>query len=154
MKTFEEYFRSDRKFEDAPAAIQEKIRRLCGIGKKLLFGNITQAERSYLNKKAYEILEVNEDGYFDEVAAEVENALPGVLFNSSLFVLLPNGIVVEEAGNAIRFHARDKALLALMGELEEEYMQAMDEWTESQEAFEEYWSENAVWLSSNVLFVK
>lgn len=146
MKKFEEYFgKSGRKFEDAPAHIQEKIKRLCGIGKKLLFGNITQAERSYLNKKAYEVLEVNEDGYFDEVAAEVENALPGALVTASLFVLLPNGIVMEEAGNALRFHARDKTLLALMEELEEEYMQAMDEYAEAQEAFEEHWRENAFW---------
>lgn len=109
MKTFKEYFEAPRQqLKDAPIEIQEKIKRVCGIGKKILVNDVSASEHDFLWKKVHEILD---DGFPGKTIKEIEKYLPQASFCCSDFVELPNGIVLEDEGSWMQFLAKDAALV-------------------------------------------
>lgn len=127
MKKFEEYFEAPRqRFEDAPVEIKEKIKRICGIGKKLLVKDVSMSERTYLWKKLHEILD---DGFPGKTIKEIEKYLPTARFCCSDFVELPNGIILEDEGSWMQFLVRDSALVEFerCAEIDEDYFKSYEE---------------------------
>lgn len=127
MKTYQEYLEEPRqKFEDASVEIQEKIKRLCGITKKLFVQDISENERTFLWKKVDEILD---HGLPGKKIAEIEKYLPTARFCCSDFVELPNGVILEDEGSWMQLFTKDTALpeFERCAEQDEWYFKLCDE---------------------------
>lgn len=127
MKAYQEYLEAPRqRFEDAPAEIQEKIKRLCGITKKLLVQDVSASEHDFLWKKVNEILN---HGLLGKKIAEIEKYLPTAQFCCSDFVELPNGVILEDEGRWMQLFTKETALAEFerCAEHDEWYFKLCDE---------------------------
>jgi hypothetical protein len=115
MKKFEEYrvLGKDRRFEDAPTDVAEKIKSLCGVASKFR-ENIPGDETTYLWKKVREIMEVDDNGCCIKTLRKLENVLPHVYFQQEVLLKLPNGFIVEaDGGFTFCFYTPDEAAMQM-----------------------------------------